>query len=376
MCWIGALLFSVYQLVGAKEIVSTPKKFATIQPTWPSHVKPFFLSATSTALTQSQAQYISSFPISIINHKQSLHDFPTNQNEEQKQLEAIHAIKRANASCKTLFYLNSLIDFSTLDLHEKFVAANGSWWLRRDDGTFVLQHDGSKTFDWTVADARNTWLSTALAVVSNSSVDGIFVDKAGKQVRMKGINTDRVAAWNLGHDALLADLRKTVPPSKLIILNNRHGSGEGQLFERWGNKLDHDLLNITQDITQLAANSRANLLSLARAGGATPGSEDRPDPQSCAAGLAAMLMAVSTPDTSFFTCASDFNSAHTWFSVLNESIYSLPLGAPIGNYKINGTSGLMTRYFSSGTVAVINGSAPNLGCVKWASGAITGTCPV
>jgi hypothetical protein len=365
-----ATLFT-YAAIAAPIAAATPT-----QATWPLQVQPFFLSATNTALTPSQALYISRFPVAVINHKQSLRDAPSYRNEERKQIDAIAAIKRANASCTTLFYLNSLIDFSPLDLHQEFAAVNGSWWLKQDDGTFVMQHGGAFTFDWTHPAAQQTWIATALAAMANSSVDGIFVDKAGEHVRQNGVSAARLAAWNAAHDTMLATLRRSSPPSKLIVLNNRHGDGEGQLFERWGNTLDHDLLNITQDIAQLTANSRAGVVSLARAGGAAPGSGTDPDPQACAAGLAAMLVAVAAPNTAFFTCALDFNSAHTWLSLLNESIYSLPLGAPVAaRAERNLTSGLMTRRFSSGTVAVLDPSAPNLGCVKWAGGQTTGTCP-
>ena len=118
------------------------------------------------------------------------------------------------------------------------------------------------------------------------------------------------------------------------------------------------------------------LLSLARAGGVTPGSGDNPDPQACAAGLAAMLVAVAVPDTAFFSCAVDFRSDH-WLSLLNETIYALPLGAPVAaRAERDVASGLLTRSFSSGTVAVLDPRAPNLGCVKWAGGkTTTGTCP-
>ena len=344
---------------------------------WPLHVQPFFLSSTPAALTTAQARYISRFPFAVINHKQSLRSAPPNSNEEQKQLAAIAAIKRTNASCTTLFYLNSLIDFSSLNLHNEFAAANGSWWLKHDDGTYVMQHGGSSyTFDLNVHASRQVWLNTALASLRNGSVDGVFVDKAGTQVRMQGVGAARLAAWNAGHDAMLADLRQLAAPDKVIVLNNRHGHGEGQLFERWGNQEDHDLMNITQDINQLAANSRAGVVSLVRAGGATPGSSATPDPQACAAGLAQMLVAVAAPNTAFFSCTVDFNSAHTWLSLLAEPIYTAPLGVPVSaDANYDSDSGLLTRRFSSGTVAVLDPFAPNRGCVQWAGGMVTGKCP-
>ena len=376
MLWTTAIF--TYATIIAAPIAAAASSPSATTPAWPLHVQPFFLSAANAALSPSEALYISRFPIAVINHKQALRDAPPNHHEERKQVDALAAIKRANASCTTLFYLNSKIDFAQLDLHEEFVKANGttsSWWLKKDDGTFVPEHGGALTFDWTVRAAQRTWITTALAAMANSSVDGVFVDKAGHAVKIAGVGAARVAAWNAGHDTMLAELRRRAPPSKVIVLNNRHGDGEGQLFERWGNLRDHDLLNITQDIAQLAANSRAGVVSLARGGGGTPGSGDYPDPQACAASLAAMLVAVAAPNTAFFACALDFNIAHTWLTLLNDTIYSLPLGAPVADAEQDLASGLITRSFTSGTVAVLDPSAPNLGCVKWAGGKTTGKCP-
>ena len=63
----------------------------------------------------------------------------------------------------------------------------------------------------------------------------------------------------------------------------------------------------------VVCNSRAGVVSLARAGGGTT-DYGLSCPQACAAGLAAMFVAVAAPNTAFFTCAIDFNNAHTWLS--------------------------------------------------------------
>ena len=89
-----------------------------------------------------------------------------------------------------------------------------------------------------------------------------------------------------------------------------------------------------------------------------------------------MLVAVAAPNTAFFACALDFNSAHSWMSLLSEPIYSRPLGAPVAAAPArHPATGVMTRVFSSGTVAVLDPRAQNLGCVKWAGGETTGVCP-
>ena len=88
---------------------------------WPHSVQPFFLSATYADLTAEEARYLGRLPVVVINHKQG----GTGSSSEAKQLHALSQVKAANASCKTFFYLNSLIDFPGLQLHKQF-AANGS----------------------------------------------------------------------------------------------------------------------------------------------------------------------------------------------------------------------------------------------------------
>jgi hypothetical protein len=347
---------------------------------WPATVQPFFLSALSNALTEEEAAYIARFPVAVINHKQSGQDSPRNLNEESKQLTAIAAIKRANASCKTFFYLNSQNDLAPLNLHKQFVAAGGAWWLKQDDGEYVWENKTAQagpgyTFDFTVSAAREAWLSAALAALNNTFVDGIFVDSA-KNVSFKHVSPTRMAAWNEGHVAMMEELRKRSDSAKLIVLNNAlDGVGEGQLFERWGESPDHDNLTIAQDLARMQHISSAGLFSFARSGGVKPGSGDKPNPQICAAGLAQMLCAMQMPGNTFFSCAVDFRSDH-WMSLLDEDIYNLPLGSPVAaSATRDHTSGLLTRAFSSGTVAIVDPNAPHIGCVKWAEGTITGTCP-
>ena len=175
---------------------------------------------------------------------------------ESKQLAAIAAIRAANASCRTVFYLNSQIDFPELALHAEFVAANGTWWLRDDEGGYLLHRPNEHVIDWTVPAAREAWLDTAAKALAEGSVDGIFVDKASNGQSFHGVRRGRMRAWNEGHDTLLASLRKST--AKLVLLNNAHaapaapgGAGMGQLFERWGNPIDHDKLDLVDDMKLL-----------------------------------------------------------------------------------------------------------------------------
>lgn len=350
---------------------------------WPHSVQPFWLSALNTALTPAQASYLGALPVVVVNHKQGPR---RGSNAESKQLRALSQVKAANASCATFFYLNSQIDFAELELHTQFVA-NGSWWLRTDAGSFVM-HGSDKIFDFSVAAARSAWLATAQRALSQPYISGVFVDKAGG-FSPEGVRTQRLAAWTRGHDQLLAALGTAAATlKKRLIFNNRGIAGvAGQLFERWGAKEDHDGLTALQDLHLLeaaTATSNAGQLSLARAGGVAPGSANGTASQVCAAGLAAMLLAVASPRSAYFACMPDFNSAHGWMGLDQNMIYNHYLGAPQGKAVV-GKDGLMTRSFAGAKVllnisAFVQTGNPtdaglNQGCVQWSSGETTGICP-
>ena len=345
---------------------------------WPYSVQPFFLSALNQALTPADASYLGGLPVVVINHKQG----GAPGYEEERQLAALSLVRAANASCATFFYLNSLIDFSPLELHSEMVK-NGSWWYKTDAGAYIT-HNSDKIFDMSVEAARNAWLATAQHALSQPYISGVFVDKAGG-FGAKGVSPAREAAWIAGHSELLRELgAAAVASKKKLIFNNEHAIGvAGQLFERWGQKTDHDLLSVPDDIklhANLTGTSNTGQFSLARAGGVTPGTANSTSPEVCAAALAAMLMGANSPMTAFFACEPDFNSKDGWMNLNQQPFYDYYLGAPKGAAVV-GKDGLMTRAFDGATVTLSTTSFQssrgnlNSGCVQWASGETTGVCP-
>jgi hypothetical protein len=224
--------------------------------------------------------------------------------------------------------------------------------------------------------------------MSQTYISGVFVDKAGG-FGCPGVSKSRAAAWNSAHGELLQSLgAATAAYGKQLIFNNVGGltsPQQGQLFERWGQFTDHDGLSVQQDMALLenltAASGAGQLLSLARGGGGTPGSANASLPETCGASLAAMLLAVASPDAAFFACMPDFNVIHGWMNLSQTPIYERHLGAPLGKAVV-GKDGLLTRAFAGANVSLnISAFTPervgslNRGCVRWASGQTTGACP-
>ena len=379
---LALLLLTAASLLPAAHATLSVSAEDTGAGTWPHSVQPFFLSALNAELTAADAAYLGRLPVVVINHKQR---GPANH-AEANQLSALARVKEANGSCATFFYLNSQIDFGALALHEEFVA-NGSWWLRTDAGAFVL-HGSDHIFDWSVPAARSAWLVAAQHALSQPFVSGVFVDKAGGY-GAKGVRTQRLRAWARGHDQLLDALGTAAAAAKKqLIFNNVGVAGvSGQLFERWGSKEDHDGLSAQQDLELLAnatSPSNAGQLQLARAGGVAPGSVNGSVAEVCAAGLAAMLLAVASPNSAYFACMPDFNVIHGWMDLDKNTIYQQYLGAPQGEAVVD-ANGLITRTFAGAKVslnisAFVQTSNPtdaglNRGCIEWASGETSGVCP-
>jgi hypothetical protein len=358
-------------LLAAQLLVVDADADASTDSTWPRSAQPFFLSATRGKVTAAEAGYLGRLPVVVINHKQG-----GTGRAEEKQLAALSQVKAANDSCSTFFYLNSQIDFAGLQLHDQFVAANGSWWLRNDAGGFVL-HGSDHIIDVTVAAARSAWLSVAQHALAQPFISGVFVDKAG------GFWND---TWTSSHLQMLEALGAAAAAAKkqLIFNNNGIAGMAGQLFERWGNNPDHDGLTVQQDMELLenaTGASNAGQLSLARAGGVRPGSDPTWNvsaPEICGAGLAAMLLSVASPNAGFFACMPDFNVVDGWMELDKDPIYQRYLGAPKGKAVV-GKDGMITRAFEGADVSLNSsafaGRSLNRGCVRWASGEITGICP-
>ena len=97
-----------------------------------------------------------------------------------------------------------------------------------------------------------------------------------------------------------------------------------------------------------------------------------------------MLLAVSSPNSAFFACAPDFNFVDGWMRLAKNIVYKLYLGEPHGEAVV-ARDGLVTRAFDGANVSLnISSFVParnptdgglNRGCVRWASGDVTGVCP-
>lgn len=318
-------------------------------------------------MTAEDAQYLARLPVVVINHKQG-----GTGRAEENQLSALSAVKHYNASCKTFFYINSQIDFPALKLHDEFVA-NGTWWLRDDKGKFVL-HGEDHIFDVRVAAARSAWLATAEYALSQPYISGVFADKAGS------FYSD---SWTRSHLQMLEQLGSTAAAMKKHLIYNNAGiiGMAGQLFERWGENPDHDGLTVLDDMELLknaTAESNSGQYSLARAGGVRPGTGNGTSPEICGAGLAEMLLAVASPNAAYFACMPDFNVVDGWMKLDQDPIYQRYLGAPKGEVWM-GQDGLLTRAFEGATVTLdpkaFADRLLNRGCVQWASGEVSGTCP-
>lgn len=136
--------------------------------------------------------------------------------EEQHQLATLRAVRAAAVSGDgggggnngsragggassgpaLVFYLNSVLDFNFLSLHQKYVDADAL--LRNTDGTLChLTNDAGMrnvtVFDFALEAGRALWVDTARNLTATGVVDGIYADQA--QVFAK--NDAVTGAWGL-----------------------------------------------------------------------------------------------------------------------------------------------------------------------------------
>ena len=92
-------------------------------------VQPFYHSCNeSGAFSEEALAVITKFPIVTIEKGQGLNAAPSpGHHAEAKILAALRSVKEADKNISTVFYYNSVLDWTMYDLHEKLVARPDLW---------------------------------------------------------------------------------------------------------------------------------------------------------------------------------------------------------------------------------------------------------
>ena len=240
---------------------------ATIAPrfSWDT-IQPFLHLANKTGPFQPEAfPIMAKFPIVTIDKYQgpcashSTHAPSDTCHEEDLIVDVLKKVKAINPSVCTIFYMNSILNFPTYDVAERFLANNARLSLHATDGTLITVDGGGTTnmtvFDFQQQAACDLWADTCINATKTGFVDGCFADRAvDKQSFEKNgqLNDTEVAAFDRGHWGMLAKLQTTIGAGPVIANHAYNLSGVGASMIEFG-KADHATL---KDIQKSVANGK------------------------------------------------------------------------------------------------------------------------
>ncbi|MFI3331733.1 MAG: putative glycoside hydrolase [Rikenellaceae bacterium] len=124
--------------------------------------------------TKEEIKFIAQFPLVCFEKNQAERKY---HDVVQGAYVANKAVKEINPNIKVLFYWNSLIDFGRkYKGGENFTKGKPDWILRGKDGKPLMIRDVEYVYNVTREDVREWWLNTAMDVIDNYDMDGVFID--------------------------------------------------------------------------------------------------------------------------------------------------------------------------------------------------------
>ncbi len=144
---------------------------------------------------------------------------------------AARQLKTINPAVKTLFYLNTVIDYPGYDARAES-DRHPEWSLRDKDGRPV-EIRGRRTWDLSNPEMRAWWVGICAKAIAEAPLDGVFADAVPKVGMMAAENRrlwgDRkYEAVEEGLRRLLAEVKRVIGPERLLIFNGLRGD-----LRRW-----------------------------------------------------------------------------------------------------------------------------------------------
>jgi hypothetical protein len=142
---------------------------------------------------------------------------------EKGTLAAAERIKKINPDCTTFFYWNACIKYGGYDANAEFDANEADWAMhRKDTGEVVEFRTRWRYYNLAVPAMREWWVKTALEMVDEQAIDGVFID-AIMQIDLAGYKIGnrvmRAPEKAEGYWLMAEDLRRRMPEDKLLVAN-------------------------------------------------------------------------------------------------------------------------------------------------------------
>ena len=152
-------------------------------------------------------------------------------------------LKAVNPNIKTFFYWNTVVNYGGYEANIEF-EPNAWDWCQMTQGvdgqdTFSLIRDRLRMFDSNVPELREWWVRTAVNVVADPAVDGVFVDKVHSY---EGPFWDESGEPANNYIRMLDSLGKSLPDTSLYIgntiRNERWNGNREQMYYQDGSYLE------------------------------------------------------------------------------------------------------------------------------------------
>eukprot|EP01084_Bolivina_argentea_P265381 449817_1 len=300
--------------------------------------------------------------------------------EEDALIMALQQIKSYNNNTRTLFYLNTYLNFPYYNLSTYFYGKNEKYLLHDNNGNLVWwskcypSRPNVTVFDLSQNETRNLWLSTIKYALTKypNVVDGIYADSARAKLQddlgCYNWSQQQINQWNQGHILLIQEtmnIVKTINPHRGIVIgNNADINGvNGRMFESFRTN-DSRALPPGNDLNVLMNDNGIRI------------TEVHDDKCNCLNGsfqynqtLSAYL--IGAYKYSYYGCSNGFGLQNDWDEIWQNIDYYKPLGEPIMNATFNNMTRIYYREFNKG-VKVWLDEQWQFPCISWNDGSFTG----
>eukprot|EP01084_Bolivina_argentea_P293515 504818_1 len=346
---------------------------------------PLFMHAgnESGPLNETAAKYMSRFPLATIEKMQDQYANPictlnsTKACEEDRIIAALKQIRKYSQDTRTIFYLNSLLNFPQYNLSAQLFA-NEKYLLHDQNGKLVWYSqcaNGPNTtvFDLSQNETITMWLNTIEYAMTAEPgvVDGAFVDRGNTNMSSYAhcidISKQKMEQWNQGHIYMLEQTQKLISSINkergILIVNNADINGaNARMFENYRYNDTWSVNGVTNDLINVM-NEKGKRISEVHGDKANYGGFIYNQT------VAAYLIAAY--EYSYYACTNGWTLQSGWDKMWENTDYNKALGVPVGDAVYNNVTKVYYREFKSGTKVWID-LEWNYPCVKWSDGTITG----
>lgn len=340
----------------------TAGKFGKLRFSWDT-VPVFYHSCNfSGPFSDAELDSIVKFPLVTVEKGQGL-DLPGYA--ESKIVAELKRIKKRDSSIYTMFYYNSLRDWTFYDLHQKMLD-HPDYWVRDVHGKVCYisgdsgfpNHTQMLSFNFTNPSAADMWISECIDVTKGGHVDGCFSDSSTGTPTCK---LPSKAAFEVAHAQVHRDLQAKLGGGKILVANKGYSlSGvAGAMLEMFLAGSD-DSAKRESDIQTLISLADQGRIAQAHAGHNGDCSKSKYFTDALAGFL------VGAGEYAYFGCSKGWQVGDGMGMTWHEE-YDWPLGQPVANATVAG--GVYTRQFKSkyGLTNVTYHTHIGKGVIQWAA---------